>query len=322
MNKIDTIQTATDPYTEAAEWVERLSEGPLDGAEKRRLQQWLRSGGHRELFERMLATWGDPALAAAAGAIEAPTPKRSRRPLRAAGMAAAACLLCALAWFGQERFFPPDAAEPLAYESAIAEEKSVALEDGSEVSMEADTAVDVQYLSGARHIRLHRGAAYFAVARDRRRPFTVVAGTTRVEALGTEFSVDRIARGVDVRVHEGTVRVRRESMPQPRILTAGQQLRLHGDGRIDVRDFTPSRRGAWRSGWMDIDDESLHYLVEHLSRYSRRPIALNDPALRSLRIAGRFDLRDTGATLGLLGELYPLEVSHRDGRIVISARTP
>lgn len=320
MNNLDTIQTATDPYTEAAEWLERLSGGPLERAEKRRLQQWLQGGdGHRELFERMLATWGDPALAAAAEQIGQPGTASAQRRSRAMGIAAvAACLLCALLWVALGT--GPAPAEPIAYQSAIAEEKSVALEDGSELSLEADSALDVQYRADARRIRLHRGAAYFSVARDRQRPFTVISGDTSVRALGTEFSVDRIGGGIDVRVHEGTVRVSRPAMPRPQILTAGQHLRLDDSGRIQLRDFTPSGRGAWHSGWIDIGDESLQYLLGHLSRYSAQPIRLRDPALASLRVAGRFHLRDTRATLGLLSELYPLQVSHRDGRIVISAQ--
>ena len=66
------------------------------------------------------------------------------------------------------------------------------------------------YSAGERKVRLLSGAAYFVVAPlggPESRPFRVEAENGVTQALGTEFSVARTEQGVDVSVHQHSVRV-------------------------------------------------------------------------------------------------------------------
>src|SRR5260370_1274200 len=56
-------------------------------------------------------------------------------------------------------------------------------------------------------VRLTRGEAHLAVAKDSSRPFIVTAGGVSVRAVGTAFNVRRVEQRVEVFVTEGKVRI-------------------------------------------------------------------------------------------------------------------
>jgi transmembrane sensor len=85
------------------------------------------------------------------------------------------------------------------------------LPDGSTLTLDADSAVDVRLYGDRREIRLHRGGAFFDVARDPARPFVVLAGAARVTGLGTRFAVQAEPDGVEVSVESGRVAMPRRS---------------------------------------------------------------------------------------------------------------
>lgn len=98
-------------------------------------------------------------------------------------------------------------AEMLAFASKPGQQRMLALEDGSMVSLSRDTQVRVGYGEDARIIFLDRGEAVFNVAHDPDRPFRVFAGDTLAEALGTTFTVQLEGDNASVSVLEGKVGV-------------------------------------------------------------------------------------------------------------------
>jgi transmembrane sensor len=61
------------------------------------------------------------------------------------------------------------------YTTGVGERRSVALADGSHVTLDSGSAIAVDLSGARRHIRLLKGAALFTVAPDRAHPFTVEA---------------------------------------------------------------------------------------------------------------------------------------------------
>src|SRR3546814_15029131 len=90
--------------------------------------------------------------------------------------------------------------------TATGEILRVPLRDGSAVTLNSNSEIDVDFDEGIRHVRLLRGEALFDVAKDSSRPFVVEADSTRVTAVGTSFTVHRVSgRDVRVLVREGVV---------------------------------------------------------------------------------------------------------------------
>ncbi len=84
------------------------------------------------------------------------------------------------------------------YVTGAGQKSTVTLADGSRVILDANSTLDVAFAERQRAVRLLNGHAFFDVAHDPGRPFTVQAAGRVVTALGTQF---------DVKLAPGSLRV-------------------------------------------------------------------------------------------------------------------
>jgi transmembrane sensor len=93
------------------------------------------------------------------------------------------------------------------YATALGEQRSLALSDGSTVQLNSLSRIRIRYTEHERTVDLLQGQALFHVAKDSTRPFIVYSGQTRVKAVGTQFDVYRKDDGTIVTVVEGRVAI-------------------------------------------------------------------------------------------------------------------
>jgi len=211
---------------DAASWFVRLQRHPDDEETQQAFEAWLAADpAHREAWARVDGAWGrlgelkqDPEILAARAALqsELAAQARQRRLSWAAGLAAVAVMGGGLLGYGvwrQGQTTEPTSVaaaspQPLAvYSTPVGGLRTVALEDGSKVTLNTDTEVRLTGWGASRRLSLVRGEAYFEVAQDPQRPFVVsVAGRT-VTALGTAFDVRIAPDRWSVSLIEGKVRV-------------------------------------------------------------------------------------------------------------------
>jgi transmembrane sensor len=91
--------------------------------------------------------------------------------------------------------------------TAVGEQRSVELLDGSVVHLNTGTRVAVRLSETTRDIRLLEGEALFKVYHDPSRPFRVHTFGAVIQAIGTQFNVYRRADGATVSVVEGRVQI-------------------------------------------------------------------------------------------------------------------
>lgn len=195
----------------------------------------------------------------------------------------------------------------------------VVLADGSNVTLDSFSAIEVTMKHDARLIRLVRGEAMFVVARDKSRPFSVDAEGTRVSATGTAFSVRMGQQITDLTVTEGSVRVTTKAGGAN--LKAGQAAAVSGQAmaRVSVDEQTIARRLAWRNGWLAFDGETLEQAVGAFNRYRREPIVVGDPAIAGKPIRGRFATFDAAGFIDDLRLKYGIvAVTATDGTVVLT----
>ncbi len=169
-----------------------------------------------------------------------PRPERKSTVTRWASVAAAAALLAVLS--------PQIALRWQAdHMTAIGEQRTLTLEDGSTVRLAPGSAIGVDYANGHRHVRLLSGEAYFEVMRDPSRPFEVTAQTAKVTVLGTGFNVRMSEDGADVAVRHGRVRVDYPDgrPPVSSVLVDGQWTRLAWNGDTKTGTTSPTLVGGW-----------------------------------------------------------------------------
>ncbi len=211
--------------------------------------------------------------------------------------------------------------QPSSYETEIGERRIVALADGSRISLDSDSEVDVRYSDAARTIVLNKGRARFDVAHDVKRPFTVTAGTKTVVAVGTSFNVERLGSTVLVTLIQGHVLIKDSgapSQPMPDVtkpapahtvsLTAGEQLVAVADIKpvVSMADLTDAT--AWEAGHLVFRGETLAEAVERVNRYTDHPIAV-DPSVASIRISGVFNAGDVGSFVSAITGYFPVQAT-------------
>lgn len=184
------------------------------------------------------------------------------------------------------------------YETGIGETRVVPLEDGSLVTLNTQSKVTVAYSAQRRDISLAAGEALFDVAKDKERPFVVLAGGMQVRAVGTSFTVRLVPNEpVQVLVREGVVEVKRPDVPTapPVRVAAGSQALAPDDAPIVAASLTKSevdKALAWRIGRIVFEGETLRKAVADFARYSDTRIVIDDPAVSNMTITGLFVSND------------------------------
>ena len=343
---------------QARRWFVAHYEGPLSAQETAAFLTWLRASPvHVRAFLRVSRIAGDLKAAAegpdfALGALleEARTDTGNnvveigslnlqgdraiaRRPVRQSQWALAAVVAglilgLSLLWWSRdgERF-----GLPRTYDTGHGEQAAWRLPDGSTLHLNTGGSATVRYSSAERVVDLDRGQALFEVAPGDGRRFRVSAGEAHVLAVGTEFDVYRRRDVILVTVVEGTVTVSSGEPPPlssgiapsgpSRRVNAGQQLGVEG-GKLWPEPVPVDSKAAvsWLQHQIVAEDRPLGEIVDEFNRYARVSIEIDDPALRALRVSGRFDVYDTDSFVAFLSSLDGVAVERTATRIrVISA---
>jgi len=313
-------QGATDAVAldEAAEWAVRLSDANASDADLRALEKWRGARIENEVawrrveaLNRSLESVSPPA---AMVALAQPRERASRGAKR---LSVVAILLFATAaaihWPHFYRF--PD------YRTAVGESRNVELEDGTRLTLNTDSVVDVDYDDRERRIRLLRGEVFVesghgAAAADR--PLTVHNRDGRVTALGTVFTVIQDPRGSRVAVLEGAIRVESGAGVHG-IVDAGATAGFAVD-RFELQATSVRQLTAWREGMVFADEMPLGTLLDELGRY-RPGLVQYDAAIADLPISGAFSIKDTDRALAAIARTLPVTV-HKPMRywVRVSAR--
>ena len=201
------------------------------------------------------------------------------------------------------------------------------LADGSRVNLGANTRLEIRLGSDYRRVDLIRGEAFFAVAKDPRRPFTVRSGDASVTAVGTEFSVNRAADQVVIAVIEGRVVVaagppkNQTSEPeQKRQLDAGEEISLGVRAAAGKAIDSVTMPVGWQNGRLAFQSEPLSRVLVDVNRYAPKPIAVDDPSLGDLMITGTVLRDDVPGWLESLEKAFPLKVVDEPQSVTIRSR--
>jgi transmembrane sensor len=356
--------TDASRFQEACDWFLRLRE---EGESSDVILAWLTwcasDARNREAFEEARELWQTTGLmpgtetlvrnAKPAGVGERPAAVAANhdiargRSLRRALLAAALSVLAIGGVWLASRLSSVRGSDPATstYTSAQSEHRSFRLADGSFVDLAGDSVLHATLREHSRELELERGEAFFRVAHDKSRPFTVRAGGLHVRALGTSFDVRTTEDRVIVSVEEGTVMVE----PQPQALSAVDSMlsRLGADRSKPVSSTTlkpmrvtgghefavgataneaqllpiePTAVASWRDGRLRFVREPLRSVVASIRAATGRDIELADPQLGELRFTGTVFSSRVEAWAQGLPAIFPLTVHQEGSQLVILAR--
>lgn len=336
----------------ATRWALRIEKG-LDADDQRGLKAWLAEhDSHKDVLLEVASVWDKtdslsrladlfPHEADSLDVQHQARPALWRRPVT--GLAASLVVLVVAGILLLPRMeLGFDSARPLvtavqsaAYETAIGEQKTVLLPDGSEVVLNTNSQLSLMYTSSARVLTLLRGEIHVVVAKDPARPLSVVAGDRIVQAVGTEFSVEITEdQHVEVMVTEGKVVVgiqpksvrpgsgSTNAQQDPSVIaaaapvvlppvlaqladntvSAGEELVLGDDGesRKTVSADDIEVKLSWKKGRLIFRSEPLGEVLNEVERYTTVKFVLLDEGLKTRALSGRFRADDVDTFLALL----------------------
>ena len=231
-------------------------------------------------------------------------------------------------------------AGPQEFRTKLGEQRSVVLDDGSRVSLNTNSKIEVDLRKDRRLIHLVEGEAFFEVAHDAARPFDVQAGHTVFRAVGTEFNVDLRPRRTTLTVVEGRVAVlpsieqgsngRSDASPSkipspkgPLVLAAAERIVITdagGSAPEHVSNVTTAM--SWTQRQLVFEHRPLVEVAEEFNRYNRAHIEIEGTALQQQEVTGVFRSDDPASFLSFLSNIPGVEVREASdgGHIVTELR--
>jgi transmembrane sensor len=225
------------------------------------------------------------------------------------------------------------------YETNRGEQRILTLEDGSQIELNARSRVRVSFTSTSRAVQLIQGQAFFRVAKDAQRPFTVNSSDALVRAVGTQFDVYRKDSGTTVTVVEGRVLVQSgpsdaapggspagnpQSEPLQAVasldLSAGEQAVVTASSIAKSPHINVAAVTAWTQGQLEFDETPLSEVISEFNRYAAKPLVVASPSLNTLTITGVYSSMDGASLLLFLRSQPDLVVTETDTEIRLTSR--
>lgn len=193
--------------------------------------------------------------------------------------------------------------------TATGELRTLRLEDGTLLSLNTHTAVDIDFEGSQRVIVLHQGEISVETGHDDLRPLLVRTDDGRLRPLGTRFLVKREAQGTRLEVLQSQVAAMPSNRADEQVLAAGQQVMMTATG---LSQISPVAAGAdaWTRGMLVVDNVRLADLVAELGRYRSGHLGVA-PDVADLRVTGSFPLTDIDLALASLTPALPVKVEQR-----------
>jgi ferric-dicitrate binding protein FerR (iron transport regulator) len=142
------------------------------------------------------------------------------------------------------------------------------LPDGTQVWLNAASSIYFPTVfSGKERAVTVTGEAYFEVAHDPRRPFTVTAGNTDIEVLGTHFNVMAYNNETEMRTTllEGSVKITDDG--RTAVLRPGEELQLNARQFKVIKDADVEAALAWKNGWFVFKDAGVETVMKQAERW-------------------------------------------------------
>jgi len=193
----------------------------------------------------------------------------------------------------------------------------VILPDGSMVWLNAASSLKfpTTFPGNQRHVEL-TGEAYFEVAKNPSKPFTVNVNALNVKVLGTHFNINAYEDEDNIKTTllEGLVQL--TSGNNHNLLKPDEQAIVKGDN-IQVVKVDAERAAAWKNGFFDFNRASIRNIMKQLSRWYNIEVVYNGK-ISDDEFVGRIE-----RNVKLSQVLHILELSHihfkiEDKKITVS----
>ncbi|MEK7456321.1 MAG: FecR domain-containing protein [Pseudomonadota bacterium] len=303
---------------QAVAWLARLR-GPTSAADHAAFEDWYCADPrHADVYDALLDNWDAMGRTPPASDRDNGGSRGSATRSALVGLLAASLIAVIGAgfWMNTVDSQKKPGAQQVAWlhpeqrrETAPGSIETIRLPDGSSVTLDTASRIDLAYSGTERRIRLISGRARFAVAHGDPRPFIVTAGAQDVVAHGTLFDIFLQDEKAAIALIEGRIEVRRTDHDETsRFLAPGEVMRVDRSGPLPKPEPDTSAIQDWPSGMQRFTDAPLGTVAAACNRYAAHGPIIVKGALASKRFSGTVDVRDTKAAAQLLASAMGAKV--------------
>lgn len=306
----------------AAALLAQLQGGDPDAG--RKLKKWCNADPrHAEAFERVRRSYEKAGVLRHSAILESLQfePEVQGSPWQPRAALAASAAVIVLVPIGvllvRGGGLPFGGTEAVMLMTSVGEIKQFDLADGSKVTLDTATKVDVEVGRSRRRAHLEYGRARFQVAKADA-PFTVETASATVTTRGGVVDVEQVGKQGRIQVLAGQANVTGSDQRQApsRAIEVGQGVTVNS-GIPEQKNAVPSGPD-WTRGMLQFDGTPLTDVVALANRYSERHIIVAGD-LNALRVTGAFRAADTYGLAKALAAAFRLSLrSTADGNLVLS----
>jgi transmembrane sensor len=347
MNKVTQFYSKDDIQEQACLWVTRMDRG-LSEQEQKDLSTWtqLSNHHHTSLFEvashwdnlSILNELGDLfPLEAEQGAVK----KKWHSLAMAASIALVSIVLTSVVikYDFSTSSHSNSFAKTTSYSTIVGEQARYTLPDGSNIQLNTNSTVNIDFTETYRKLTLVRGEALFDVSKDKHRPFIVSSGKQNFTALGTIFNVQKTdENNIELLVTEGRVLLSKGAQKVDEIIfsltnseenllgdivTSGQKAVVTQNNTLPVEQISLEniqRDLAWQQGMLIFNGEPLSKALDEVSRYNNKKFKITDKQLLSIPISGYFRTDDLDDLLLALSSSLQLTATNLDEHTIVLSK--
>jgi len=227
-------------------------------------------------------------------------------------LAASILLLCALGFY----VFDQSHREEM-FLSSMEQVRQESLPDGSVVTLNKNTelAYSSRWTDKNRYVALKTGEVFFEVHKDKRHPFVIETGKTKITVLGTSFNVRRISDATEIIVSTGLVKVG----------YANKEIFLRPQQMVTIRDSDTIKVGKepvkdqfykyYVDRVFDFENTPLQRVVELLNRAYDYKIIIDHSSDQKLLLTAKFEQNNLTEILKVISSTFGLKVHVKDREI-------
>lgn len=184
------------------------------------------------------------------------------------------------------------------------------LPDGSMVTLNrnSELAYSKTWSNKNRNVELARGEVFFQVHKDKKHPFVIATGNTKITVLGTSFNVRRIPDATEIIVATGLVKV----------AYADKEILLRPEQMVTIRDTDTMRvekkpvQDKFYKYYVDrefsFENTPLQKVVELLSRAYDYKIIIDDPIVQKIPYTAEFKQNSLSEIIKVMAKSLDLKV--------------
>lgn len=298
----NTIEIPEATRHQAREWFVLLQHDKSP-ATYNKFKQWYNASDlHQQAYQQIQHTWDksyeaakslsqkeDATLATYLQKMDAPVRKPFFKRWSVVSSLSFACLcIISFTWFYHSTLLNTWNAD---YQTAIGEQRSVQLSDGSIILMDTDTAIKQSYTDKTRNITLLQGRASFEVTKSKV-PFIVHVNDGAVRVYGTKFDVEKKSQGGFVALEHGSISFTLPESDHELMLKPGQQITFQNNSAYQLEEANLPEITSWQNQRYVFYRTSFNDIIQTLSRYQSGKIIILSPHLSDQLFTGNVTLNN------------------------------